>query len=284
MLLLLKPTPTYALPVSEGLTLWFEAETNAGTTGTFVSPWVNQADSGMNATRTGTQRPTILEAAFPTGQNGVAFDGSNDVLLVTAPTSIATDIFPTTEFTAFTVFIPRSFGTNAAEAWDDDTLWATGTLYAGVTLNSAGPTVQPYNFDTNTDSLDLAVTANTAYLVTARHESGLLYGSLNGGTESSTASGSTGDLSDAIIAIGSNGSTGYADVVIGALLVYNRALTTQETADINAYLIAKYLGATDENPITASIYDRGHTATLTETATATFRSAGATATLQDPRT
>lgn len=276
LLILLRPTvgaaPVSPLPVTDGLTLHFEADNVSGDTGDPIDTWTNQA-SGPDATATGTARPTVLGAAFPTGQNGVAFDGTQQFLTVTAPTSIAVDVFPDDAFTVFTVAFPRAASATAAQAYDNHGIWATVGGYAGLSIHATGPKLQAFNFDTNTDTVEHGFTLRNGLVVQQRHGGGVLYGSVNGGTETSTASGDTGDLAGTDLYLGS-GITRFADVVIGAFITYNRALTTQEVADVTDYLIDKYLG-TDPVPATFSIYDTGHTASI--------RDSGHTASIREQR-
>jgi hypothetical protein len=230
------------VPVITGLRLYLEADTLALSNGAAVSTWADASGAGNNATQvTAVEQPTYLTGAFPTGEPGVAFDGINDWLGIVLSPSIAADLYPVDAHSVFAVFIARSFGTSSATVYENDAVWSTSGGYTGLHLHATGPKAVAYAWDTDADTLDVAVLEDQAVLVHQRHEGGSLYASKNGGTEASAAHGNTDGTANTNLFIGANAYTAFADVVVGALLVYNRALTTEEVAAVNSYLAAKYV-------------------------------------------
>jgi hypothetical protein len=112
-------------------------------------------------------------------------------------------------------------GTSATEPYLNNCILCDTGDYWGLFVRSNGgtPEFQLYNWDGNADIVTLTAAADTNYIVTLRHDSGTIYGSLNCGSETSATSGNTSDLTNQV-RIATNSGVFY-DGRIGAIKVLN---------------------------------------------------------------
>ena len=84
------------------------------------------------------------------------------------------------------------------------------------------------------------VVVDTNYVAVMRHDGSNLYVSLNGGSETSAASGNTASLSETT-AMGFAGSGQFYNGRIGEVLTYNAALTGTDLSNLITYMTNKWL-------------------------------------------
>ncbi|HET7375535.1 MAG TPA: LamG-like jellyroll fold domain-containing protein, partial [Anaerolineae bacterium] len=85
--------------------------------------------------------------------------------------------------------------------------------------------LQAYNYDGTIDVAEVTISLNTSYVVCVRHDGVNLYISLDGGTETSVASGPTTDLYGRLI-LGANGRLSqWFQGRIGEIKTWNSCLT-----------------------------------------------------------
>lgn len=95
------------------------------------------------------------------------------------------------------------------------------------------------NYDSNSDFAEVAISLNTRYIFVGRHSGGTIYASVNGGSESSAASGNTGSLAGTAKFVGSVGATGnFFPGMVGEVLIYDTSGAFPTTA--YSYLAAKW--------------------------------------------
>jgi len=216
-----------------GLKLWFDASDSSTITkdgGNLVSVWGDKAVNGDNLSQaTGSDQPLWVDNV----QNGlpvIKFDGSNDNM--NTGTLTATLSQPNTYVGVFRM--PTGSGAEFT-VWDSEVTGTRNLFVAEGTVNAyryyAGDT--PENSAVTLDKTDFQV-----------------YTIVFDNTSSSIRRGQVEILSSGT-AIGTNGLPSFklgedwsnirnGDVWFGELLVYNKALTTQEREDVESYLIEKW--------------------------------------------
>ena len=110
-------------------------------------------------------------------------------------------------------------------------------------LSSGVPKVSAYNWPSTSHYVTLDCTVGAAHVLMMRHQGGVLYASIDGGAESSIASGDTPDVASSQPWLG--GQTGGASLNgrIGELAIYYNALTGAELTAAIDYFIDKWIPA-----------------------------------------
>lgn len=155
------------------------------------------------------------------------------------------DVISSTAHTILVAFYVKGVTANNAASYDNEAIIADTGGYAGIFLKNTGSgyLAQCYNWDGNEDKVEVSVLLNTSYVLMARHESGNLYASLNGGSETSVASGTTTNLTGAVTIGRNEASAGFFNGRIGEIAIYNAALTGSNLTDAVGYFTAKWLPA-----------------------------------------
>lgn len=228
-----------------GLQGWWDASQESFANNDPVGTFTDRSGNSRNLTSTLTARPTFKTSMFPLGGSGIDFDGTDDKLASAADFTVFTS---TTAYTAFVVVTPNTIGTAAAAYYDNDAVWTEQNGNAALAFHSTTPTVLAGNWDGSADSVSKTVAAGTSYVVMVRHESSNLYISIDGGAESSVASGTTASGANFKLQLGANyANAAFADITIGELFIYNVALTTSEISALNDYLRNKWIAAAATN-------------------------------------
>lgn len=211
-----------------GLYLWLRADAGVTYDGSNnVSAWADQSGNGKNATASGTQRPLYVNSDI-NGMPVISFDGVDDRLV--GPNVISA--------TPCTIIIVAKFS-NSEEIgmlFEQYGTYDNIALYRGFN----GGTSRQFRLYNGADLTSSATTNdNQAYIFETIVDGVNSYLYLNG---SETAFGDTGNL----IPEG-NYYLGYwagADeaktMKIAEVIVYNRAITTQERQQVESYLNTKY--------------------------------------------
>jgi hypothetical protein len=131
--------------------------------------------------------------------------------------------------------------TSAANSYTAHALIGDILGYWGAFLSLVGgvPKVLAYNYDGTQDYVRLDCSAGASHVLMMRHQSGTLYASLDGGAESSVASGNTSNVTGNVhlgIAL-SAGLYGR----LGEVALYNTALTGTDLTDAVSYFTSKWL-------------------------------------------
>jgi hypothetical protein len=222
---------------------WWDASQEVYANNDPVGSATDWSGNARHATHTGANRPTF-KTSIINGLPVFDFDGTDDYLQIGSAAAYVTD----TAYSVFAVFIADTIGTDSVNYYEDDAIIA-GQDYFGVHFRSTGPKIIAYNNDGSVDGVETTIATGTAYVYHQRHESNVLYASLNGGSETSTASGTTATLGGDFY-IGRNGSSGqYADFKLGELFIYSVARTTGEISALNTYLYNKWLVVASSQPL-----------------------------------
>lgn len=175
------------------------------------------------------------------------FDGTNDFLYGATQTGTARAIssfVSSTEATVLIAFRVDAISTAALDGseYNNDALWADAGGYLGIHLRDFGSQAELmfYNYPGTPTSVTINISYATSTVACWRHTATTLYGSVNGGTESSIASGTTTSVAEAL-RIGRNYGSEYYDGRIGEIAIYNTALTGSALTDANAYFVDKWV-------------------------------------------
>ena len=230
------------IPVG-GLLGWWEAD--SGLTGSpTISAWASKVGSLSASQGTGANQPTINATAFPTGAQGIDFDGSDDFMTVT--TSFA-NLVPTATAEQWAVFIPDDLQNTQSAGkwwWDDTIVGDTGGWFSLTYIT--GPTFQHHQSDASdhvvTQSMDGVGSVN---IVRAQHSGGNITVSVNNAADAGdVACGTNGGSASTAFEFGRNytgaGTRQYTNMKLGALLFYNRILSADEKTTVWNYLNNKY--------------------------------------------
>ena len=173
------------------------------------------------------------------------FDGTDSYKLSNNAMSVDKTLANVITNSAFTVFgsiYVEAISTNAANFYDNDGILSDSGGFWGVHVKTGN--IVFGNYDGSADQVALAISLATSYYFMFRHEGGNIYGSLNGGAESSAASGNTQDVTGQP-RIGRNfgGSNKFFNGRMGEIAIWNVALTGSDLTDAHAYFAAKWLEA-----------------------------------------
>jgi hypothetical protein len=108
---------------------------------------------------------------------------------------------------------------------------------------SGTPKVQFCNNDAGWDTIEQTIAATTTVVACARHDATNIYLSVDGGSETSAASGATSGWPNTYINIGKAGGGAVRfNGRIGEIALYNAALTGSDLTDAIAYFRLKWQG------------------------------------------
>ncbi|WP_197526400.1 Ig-like domain-containing protein [Botrimarina colliarenosi] len=226
-------------PVTQGLVVLLESDIKLSVSqGDIVAAWLDGSGSGNNLDAFGD--PRLVFNATPGGQPAIVFDGDGDKLERLATEQLNNLPGGSSDRTIFTVvqYVDMQ-GVTAGVVYGRD-----GANRAfGLTANGSGNlTVQGYglanDFVSGTAGVgagwltqSVVVSGGTA----SQYKDGALLGTFNHTYNTVLTA------NDSRIVIGEEiGGLGYSQMAIGAMLVYDRALTPSERAAVEGYLNAKY--------------------------------------------
>ncbi len=229
-----------------GMTLWLSADSNVFTDTARTTPATNDGDtiggwgdqSGVAhhfSQSTSGSRPT-LKLNIQNSKPVIRFDGTDD--LMTNSAQVGTFIV-NTAYTYFIVWKATAINTNGATTDQNDSIICDTGGYFGMFLKSA-PTQWVYNWDGTSDSATTSIATGSFMVSMGRHETGNLYSSVNGGSETSTASGNT-QVTTGTMKIGNDRlGSNFLDGDIAEMIVYNVAVSTTNISNVITYLRTKY--------------------------------------------
>lgn len=226
-----------------GLSLWLDASDGSTITksGDDVSLWADKSSNGYDLVQVGGAALRPHHGTHTVNSLDVMdFDGVSQCV---QSTDLMSDMIIASEFSLFVVYqidvYPTGVGFNAfknAAAVAD----SKGLMGLHVADVSGVDKVQAYHTDGVSDTVQFATSTATPYLSTMRHGGGNLYHSIDGGAETSAASGDSTNLTG-IFRAGSNYNLSkYFDGQIAEIVLYNNDLSVSDRTAINNYLIAKW--------------------------------------------
>jgi hypothetical protein len=214
-----------------------------------VGAWKHAQGDDMVFRIQGSQPLPILRQDTTMGQQSLDWDNGPTVpedtsmrLTDFSGADIAlSNLITASTYTMYIAFHPDTIVSTDA-TYNGEPLLADTAGYWGVFLARVGgaPKVVAYNYDGNADYVILDCSVGSPHVVMVRHEGGTLYASIDGGSESSIASGSTSSLTGTPkIGYGVYGF-GTLDAHVGEIAIYNAAQTSDERDEAIAYFMGKW--------------------------------------------
>jgi hypothetical protein len=163
------------------------------TTATGVNQVTEQTGSARHLRQTNTTFQPVVTTAGPNSRTCADFDGSNDSFDL-ASGSLSNFITASSGYVVVS-FIADAITSSASSIYDNNPVFSDGAGYIGLFMKSPN-ILGAFNWDGNADAaLFTPITTATPYVAEWRHEGGNLYVRVNGGTETSVASGNTSSVS-----------------------------------------------------------------------------------------
>lgn len=216
------------LPTS-GQLWWFDADAAATITssGGLVSQWNDKSSVGANATSAGTPRPTLTTGGLKAGRGSIVFAGSHRMDI----TNGATNQKP------FTVVACLKHTNVAAYRAIIGTPNSGGLEWR---LSNAHKQSVVKNQVVEIGAAAVVVTANVVVvLIITYSATGQLVVYMDGVSQLSVTNDQAFNASVPLAYMGDSVGEPLT-ATVGELVKYNRVVTTQELADINSYLNAKW--------------------------------------------
>lgn len=241
------------LPISSGLVTWFE--TDSGVTlgpGSQVSSWLDGSETGLEILAAG--NPQFVANATPSGQPAIAFDGAGDQLEISGRT-VLLDLPEGADDRS--VFIVANYldaqGVQAGIAYGKPNF--NRTFAVGVDGASGQLAVQGFKEANNLISttpgegvgwqLQSVVLSNNNL---SHFESGVLVDSWTHVYQTRLDT-----LNTRLVLGRSIDSSGFSELEVAAVLIYDRALSASDRQQVEDYLANKYtVGSTSNLPPTAN--------------------------------
>lgn len=246
---------TLRLDASVGAHVWQNTDfTSAAGDGDLVGALDDVGDIADSALfNTSTTRPTYRTSGI-NGLGALDFDGTNDFMQCYNDAFVtARPISTFITNSAYTIFLSLMLdgdGTNLANIYDNAATYVDAGGFFGLHYKTTlgVHSLIAYNWDGNADVVPLTVTQGVPIVAMVRHEGGNLYFSLDGGAESSVASGNTSNVAGQL-ALGRSlqGGAGHFNGRIGEVLFYNAALSGTDLTDTYQYMLDKWSGVAVAN-------------------------------------
>lgn len=200
-------------------------------------------------------------ASSPMLNSCIDFDGSDDLLksyTQAGSNKAISNFIAAGAYTILVAFYADASGTDSATSYENDSILSDVGGFFALYLRSSNK-IGVYNWDGSEDKVEIAVTYGASHVVRIRHDSGSIYISLDGGSESSTASGNTTTLTNQlIVGTGYSGTHAYNGRV-GELAIYNAAISGSNLSDATQYFTDKWLGAASFDPTAYPWFDVSRT-------------------------
>jgi len=186
-------TATGAWSMSRDLLTTFVGGTRY-TTATGVNSLNDQTGNARHFTNSGGSQQPAVTTAGPNSRTCADFDGNDDSLGAVALSSLMSSTAGWIVVSCIVDAITVDQGTGSLVYLNNGVCGDAGG-YAGLVTRTTGPSVTAFNYDGNYDTLSNTIATGTPYVFTWRHEGGNIYMSVNGGSESLVASGTTSNMS-----------------------------------------------------------------------------------------
>jgi hypothetical protein len=149
------------------------------------------------------------------------------------------------KFTILLSFYAESITGTSGTVYSNDAIICDNNAFIGIFLKDVGGgnyVIQSFNWPGSSTSSDISVTVGASHVVMMRHESGVLYISLDGGSESSVSSGNTSNISNFQVLLGKGDGTSQPfDGRIGEVAIYSEPLTGADLTNAIDYFVTKWI-------------------------------------------
>jgi hypothetical protein len=186
---------TAAYSLSRELLTSFAGGTKYTTSGSNITNLNDQSGNARNLGTPGTD--PVLVTAGPNSRNASDHGTGGGGRFESAAGDPLSDFITNSAGYIIVSFILDTATANSATPYQNNGIVADNGAFVGI-FGKNGNSVISYNWDGNADSGSVAATMATAYVAEWRHEGGTLGLRLNGGTETTVASGNTSTLTGLI--------------------------------------------------------------------------------------
>ncbi len=267
------------------LEMWFDADDTGtiATSGSDLTQWNDKSGNGYHAQQgTGSRRPTSGTSTI-NGKNTISFNGSSDYLAISGKSY--TNPSEVSGLSLFSVQRANNTGRNIVMSYDrsevfrytigDDTLGNNG--YVGFDTSAPGEIFRDMRSTTLANGangrltgaqFDGATGAKSVYVDGQSTGTATAGGTHAPGSALGTGVDRFGFIGTGSEAPGFDGATGPANLMqgdIGEILMYERALSYDETMQVNQYLAAKWGVAFNESLANISVFNDTFLEYLTQT-------------------
>lgn len=214
------------------ITSWWDANYNFFKTGSDKLIRLNDLSSNARDLAQTTDANRFTYIAAPSGINSLAaVQSTSSTQMVAAGTILISDIITNSAFTFWTVIKPIS-SASFMRVWRDSAAY----IYLYVQSGSVALTID----DGVGRVVSKAISNGSTYIVEGRLESGTLYLSINGGSESTSVCGTIASVAGSLVL---GDSSNYFDGYIGEIIFANTAVSATDRQKIRNYLIDKWVTA-----------------------------------------
>ncbi|SFR67887.1 Ig-like domain-containing protein, partial [Halogeometricum limi] len=220
------------VPVSNGLVAHFETDSGVQRSGSAVTGWVDQSPNGNDLTARGA--PTLQSGAL-NGEDAIRFDGNDDLLERSGLTGLPAGNSDRTVFVV-TEYVDNNGGFGGVAYGR-----ARQNKVFGLVVNDAGRlTVQGFGGGNDFPSSTQGVGAGwLTHSVVHRNGQFTQYA---GGSAIGSGTHAFDTRPQVFVVGGEITPAPYTEMRVGAILVYDRALSNTERQQVESYLSQKYLG------------------------------------------
>jgi hypothetical protein len=235
-------------------TTWVDGGPNTGTPADngAVEVWSRETDGSVNpahAAYAAAGRTPLYRSGTPLMMLPcLDFDGTDDELRVVGDATRASYL-NTGEFmgdqakTILVAFWAEAVTSTSADPSELHAVVGTsGDCNLSLKDVAGTPTLQFNNHDGSWDTVSKTVATGTTVVACARHDTSNIYLSVDGGSESSTASGATSGWPIAELRVGRGGGSVFFNGRVGEIAIYSAALTGTDLTAAIAYFRLKWQG------------------------------------------
>lgn len=213
--------------------------TFVGANNGFVVTWYDQAGTINLTQATAANQPQIVSSgSVVTGSNSKpAMDFNGTSHMFTQASGDLNSYIAAGAMTEWVVFNADAIATDVANPWFNDNIICDSGAYFGLCLQqTSGAAI--WNYDGTGDSAYRAISTGTWYVFEGRHDTGNIVSSVNGGTETTTASGDTQSMTGTVN-FGRNHASSYFNGKAHEFVIFDTAISsgnrTTGRTNINTY-------------------------------------------------
>lgn len=233
------PAPTSAMSVDRDLLSAFAGGTKY-TTATGVDSAKDQTGNGNHWNQITTITQPAISTFGPQSRTCISFDGTDDLL---QQANTLPSVLSVSDGLVIVVCQVNSITTDASGSpYNNQPVFGDNGGYVGAGLRSTGPNVEAFSFNGfSVDKVTTGFSTGSVHVVMWRHTGGNLYVSVDGGTESSIASGNTSNYTGIAMRLGRSVGGQFVDIKIAEIVTWNG--TMPNSTQLAAYIadcVARY--------------------------------------------
>jgi N-acetylneuraminic acid mutarotase len=232
--------PTGTL-VANGLVLHLDSTVGVTATGNTVTAWADQSGSANNVTAVGNPQKGVVPT--PSGMQSIRVDGVDDVLQRTATLTN----FPGGN-TDRTIFLVTKYNSTT---WWGGVAYGTAATNQSFGLNVKHPTGELvlHGYGSGNDLVSSTPGVGAGWMIQSAVVSGGTATHFKDGVQIGQFAHTYNTALSKLVIGAEIGNVGYVGMDVAAVLLYNRALSPAERADVQAYLQGRFMAADTTPPV-----------------------------------